>query len=110
MGKVVMTNYGRSRYYRVEDVDFRKPAEVTLDNKGTTLLDYYRIKYNMSIKNLKQPLLRVEDRKRKVEEGPVLLVPEFCLLTGIPDTFDEFRRKKVSEATIKNPHDKLKEI
>lgn len=31
-------------------------------------------------------------------------------MTGIPDSFDEFKRKKVSEATIKSPSDKKREI
>jgi cell fate regulator YaaT (PSP1 superfamily) len=31
-------------------------------------------------------------------------------LTGIPDDFDEMRRKKVSEATILNPPEKLSGI
>jgi len=26
------------------------------------------------------------------------------LMTGIPDDFDEFRRKKISEQSIKNPN------
>jgi hypothetical protein len=40
----------------------------------------------------------------------ILLVPELCLMTGIPENFDEFRRKKISECTIKDPIDKKKEI
>lgn len=31
-------------------------------------------------------------------------------MTGIPESFDEFKRKKVSEATIKSPGDKKAEI
>lgn len=31
-------------------------------------------------------------------------------MTGIPNSFDEFKRKKISEATIKPAHEKLKEI
>jgi len=31
-------------------------------------------------------------------------------MTGIPEDFDEFRRKKISEATIKAPTDKHREI
>ena len=31
-------------------------------------------------------------------------------MTGIPDDFDEMRRKKVSEKTIKNPAEKLRDI
>jgi len=28
-------------------------------------------------------------------------------MTGIPEDFDEMRRKKISESTIKNPGDKM---
>lgn len=31
-------------------------------------------------------------------------------MTGIPDDFDEFKRKKISEATIRSPGDKKKDI
>lgn len=31
-------------------------------------------------------------------------------MTGIPDDFDEMRRKKVSEHAIKNPTEKVEEI
>jgi hypothetical protein len=30
------------------------------------------------------------------------------LMTGIPENFDEFRRKKISEQTIKDPDAKMK--
>lgn len=38
------------------------------------------------------------------------MVPELCLMTGIPDDFDEFRRKKISEATIKSAEERRAEI
>ena len=38
------------------------------------------------------------------------MVPELCLMTGIPDDFDEFRRKKISEATIKSAEERRCEI
>ena len=38
------------------------------------------------------------------------MVPQLCLMTGIPDDFDEFRRKKISEATIKSAEERKKEI
>lgn len=38
------------------------------------------------------------------------MVPELCLMTGIPDDFDEFRRKKISEATIKSAEERRSEI
>ena len=38
------------------------------------------------------------------------MVPEICLMTGIPDDFDEFRRKKISEATIRSAEDRRQDI
>ena len=38
------------------------------------------------------------------------MIPELCLMTGIPDDFDEFKRKKISEATIKSAEERKREI
>lgn len=38
------------------------------------------------------------------------MVPEICLMTGIPDDFDEYRRKKISQATIKSAEERKREI
>ena len=48
--------------------------------------------------------------KNKKKPEPDLMIPELCLMTGLPDNFDEFRRKKISESTIKPPGDKKEEI
>jgi len=52
------------------------------------MVSYYKDKYNVTIQNLKQPLLKVEDKKKKEGQGPTLILPELCLMTGIPDDFD----------------------
>lgn len=57
------------------------------------MVQYYKDKYEIEIKNLKQPLLVVEGSKK---EETVLVIPELMLMTGIPDDFDEMRRKKIS--------------
>lgn len=44
------------------------------------------------------------------DDHPTYLVPELCKMTGIPDNFDEQRRKMVSQNTILPPSDKYKEI
>jgi hypothetical protein len=36
------------------------------------------------------------------------MIPELCLMTGIPDDFDEFRRKKITQATVKTVEDRKK--
>lgn len=55
--------------------------------EGKTLRYYYEHKYNIHIKNLKQPLLRVESKRRKGGQR-ILLVPELLLMTGIPESVD----------------------
>jgi hypothetical protein len=56
-----------------------------LEGETTSISKYYQEKYNITIRNLKQPLLKVENKKGKFD---ILLVPELCLMTGIPENFD----------------------
>jgi hypothetical protein len=55
-------------------------------------------------------LLKVQGRRKNNKDFQILLIPEFCLMTGIPENFDEFRRKKISENTIKSADEKQREI
>ena len=109
IGKVIMTNYGKTAYYRIEDIIFEDIDSIKLEDASISLKEYYERKYNMEIKNHRQPLLKVQGR-RKNSEFQILLIPEFCLMTGIPENFDEQRRKKISERTIKKPGEKQREI
>lgn len=59
------------------------------------ILDYYAQKYNI-IARENQPLLRVENKNKK-DPNPIYMLPELCLMTGLPTDFDEFRRKKLSD-------------
>ena len=79
------------------------------------LKEYYFKKYNIEIKHEQQPLLLVENKIQRREKagsssGPTYLLPELCVMTGIPDNFDEMRRKSISQQTILSPGDKYKEI
>lgn len=112
---IVMTNYGKSTFYRVLDVEFRSMLEVPISEEIPNLKEYYRLRYNLQVKQEAQPLLVVENKLQRREragsrEGPTYLIPELCSLTGIPDNFDEQRRKKISEQTILSPKDKHEEI
>lgn len=78
-----MTNYGKTAYYKIEEVVFQEIESVVLEDATTSLRDYYEKKYNLKITNKKQPLLKVESR-RKNKDFQIFLVPEFCLMTGIP--------------------------
>ena len=104
--KTIMANYGKTRYFKIMDLKFEEVQSITFE-ANINMLDYYKEKYQISIKNVKQPLLVAEGTRK---EETILLVPELMLMTGIPDDFDENRRKKVSESTIKNPKEKIEEI
>ncbi|XP_031505882.1 uncharacterized protein LOC116268318 [Nymphaea colorata] len=108
IGTIVMTNYGKMQYYKVKNVLFIKGEEVMLD-ENLSMTKYYYDKYKVEIHKPTQPLLEVEP-KRRYNQGLVLLFPEVCLMTGIPSSFDELRRKKISECSIRNPEDKVSEI
>ncbi len=84
-------------------------TNVTFNHQGDTinLLQYYEKQYNCKIKKPKQPLVVAEGRKKG---ETIVLIPELLLMTGIPDNFDEFRRKKISENTIRQPNDKMNDI
>ena len=40
----------------------------------------------------------------------IYMLPELCLMTGLPDDMDDFKRRKVSEATIVTPEVKYQKI
>lgn len=59
VGCTVMTNYGASKYYRVIDVDFSDIETTMLEGTETSVFQYFKDKYGITIKKLKQPMLEV---------------------------------------------------
>jgi aubergine-like protein len=106
-GLVVMSNYGKTNYYTITDIQYNDLESVVFDGSQVKLVDYYKDKYQVTIKSLRQPLLVAENKKK---DRITLLVPELMLMTGIPEDFDEMRRKKISEFTIRPPGEKHNEI
>jgi hypothetical protein len=58
---VVMANYGNSRCWKIEDLEFDKAIDEYKIEETHTLAEYYKTKYGITIRKLKQPLLKVED-------------------------------------------------
>ena len=84
-GRSVVASYGNYRMYRVDDIDFNSdPMKTFTDDKGktTSLADYYKARYNISVKDFKQPLLVSYDRRTDKE---ILLIPELVQMTGLND-------------------------
>lgn len=68
-----MANYGKSQYYKIEDINFSISLEdYTFDDKNMNLLQYYDERYKLKIKDKKQPLLKVEGKNSQRE---ILLIP-----------------------------------
>ena len=49
-------------------------------------------------------------RKERENDTGIVLVPELLLMSGLPDEFDERKRREVSDFTIVPPSQKMKEI
>lgn len=54
---VVMSNYGKTNYYTITDVRFDDLETLVFEDSQTRLVDYYKEKYSLTIRNMKQPLL-----------------------------------------------------
>lgn len=88
IGVVVLTDYNNNTY-RVDDVDWQVSPENTFkmkDGSEISYMQYYKQKYNIRIKEIKQPLLvsrsKARDRRAGKPES-VYLIPELCRSTGI---------------------------
>ncbi|KAI1284890.1 Piwi-like protein 1 [Halotydeus destructor] len=89
-GSIVMTSYN-NRTYKIDDLCFDKNPTFEFDRKGvnTTIADYYKSQYNITIQDLKQPLIQCLPSAREQRAGdnkPLLLVPELCVMTGLTES------------------------
>lgn len=97
-GRNLITSYNNKTYYIV-NVDFQSNPMSTFTLKNgetTTYVDYYRKKYDITIKHMNQPMLiskaseRVRDADCRV--STYALVPELCQLFGLPlEMLDDIR-------------------
>ena len=106
-GTIVMTKYNK-KTYRVDDIDLTQNANSklvtlrqfassyvtnsflgTFEHRGSQIsyAQYFKDKYNITIKNVKQPILisMPKERDRRGEREMVCLLPEICYMTGLND-------------------------
>lgn len=113
-GKTVLGMYGNYRYWRIDDVDFEKNCENfefedenDPNRRKHNMLSYYKEKYELNIKQPKQPLLlHRQNKTHKVFH----LVPELCVMTGIPEDTQDQLRRKIATFCIKDPNDRMNDI
>lgn len=91
----VLRKYGSPKIYKIVEIDPKQSPKCKFLNQKEgvemTYIEYYKKVYGVTIKNERQPLLKVlADRKmnKNKKEGEkiyIYLVPELVCLTGLND-------------------------
>ncbi|KAG4066173.1 hypothetical protein HA402_014473 [Bradysia odoriphaga] len=89
LGMTVLTAYN-NKTYCIDDVDFDKSPNDTFSTRDgdVTFMQYYRDKYQLTIRDPGQPLLISKLKERDLRGGQtenILLIPELCRATGLTD-------------------------
>ena len=109
-GRTFKVNYSK-KHYKIDDILFDRNPEnqdFEYDKKTIILKDYYKKKYNITIQNLKQPILVVK-RKNDKKEINLFFIPELCNFAGLEDEFLKDREfmKKLANFTKLTPEDRI---
>lgn len=112
-GAIVLTGYN-NKTYRIDDIDFDHDPKMEFDRKGTkiTLSAYYKQQYSLTIRDERQPLIRVQPSARDKRAGDnktLLLIPELCSMTGLSETAraDQQLKRAMTQATQAIPNQKI---
>ena len=112
IGRSFKVSYSKKNYI-IDDIIFdRNPNKQDFNFNGKTVVlkDYYKQKYDITIKNLSQPLILVNRKGPQGQEVPLYFVPELSYLAGLDDEFlkDRDFMKKLANYTKLTPQDKIK--
>ena len=113
IGQKFHTNYSKKNYI-IDDILFdRNPTNTTIlyEKNTITLVNYYKIKYDLPIKDIKQPLLVTRIYDNEVNEKKCLyFIPELCYLSELSKEFFQDRNfmKKLADYTKLNVNDRIK--
>ena len=129
--KTVLTCYGSLRTYKILDINFEKnPINTSINYKDKddstrtiNLFNYYKIQYQIEIKDKSQPLIIAENnflknqkllpssgKNNSNENYTIYLIPELVYMTGLEDEKLDKRHKNIISTGIKNPNEKMKKI
>jgi len=116
IGMRVITKYN-NKTYAIDDVNWDLNPEKTFDNKGkpTSYSQYFKQRYNLDIKDKKQPLLISNPTAQMRRAGittPISLIPELCNMTGLSDEqrADFKLMKAVMGASASAPPERIKAL
>nr|ALI93846.1 Piwi [Holothuria glaberrima] len=88
VGEIVMTRYN-NKTYRVDEIvwDQNPQSKFSTPRGDISFVEYYEKQYERKITDPTQPLLMSLPKAKQTAEarGPILLVPELCLMTGLSE-------------------------
>ncbi|XP_030382857.1 protein aubergine-like [Scaptodrosophila lebanonensis] len=116
VGMVVLTDYN-NKTYRVDDVDYSaSPLSVFSTKDGDISYDqYYKKRYNITIRDLKQPLVVSHPTDKNIRGGMdqlIMLIPELARATGMTDAMraDFKLMRAMSEHTRLPPERRIERL
>ncbi|KAH8374248.1 hypothetical protein KR200_006372, partial [Drosophila serrata] len=116
IGMVVLTDYN-NKTYRVDDIDFNSsPLSKFAQREGEiSYCEYYKKRYNITIRDLKQPLVVSRPTDKNIRGGDdklIMLIPELARATGMTDAMRaNFRlMKAMSEYTRLTPDRRIERL
>lgn len=88
-GQIISLTYS-SKQHRIDDVDYTKSPLSTFETKNgsKSYVDYYKEKYDIQIRDTRQPLLVTKSKAKDIRAGQseyIYLIPELCQLCGLDD-------------------------
>ncbi|XP_038059144.1 piwi-like protein 1 [Patiria miniata] len=117
VGEIVLTSYN-NKTYRVDDIEWEKNPMHTFakyDGSQITYAQYYKEAYGRDITDMEQPLLISRPKKkdeRRGMTGPIHLIPELCMLTGLSDDVraDFHVMKDIAQHTRISPDQRVRTL
>lgn len=117
LGAVILTRYN-NKTYRIDDIIFDQNPTMTFMSSNRqqqiSYVEYYKQQYNITIHDLKQPLLIHRKERRiagqdKPQELMMCLIPEISYLTGLTDEMrNDFKvMRDIAAFTRVSPNQRL---
>lgn len=117
LGAVILTRYN-NKTYRIDDIMFDQNPTMTFMSSNRqqqiSYVEYYKQQYNITIHDLKQPLLIHRKERRvagqdKPQEVMMCLIPEISYLTGLTDEMrNDFKvMRDIAAFTRVSPNQRL---
>ncbi|XP_070499434.1 protein aubergine-like [Chironomus tepperi] len=116
VGITVISVYNNMNY-RVDDIDFRQSPNSTfeLNGKDKTFIEYFAERYNIHIRDNRQPLLiskpKAKDR-RGGRNNTIVLIPELCSPVGVTDEMrnDFGKMRDLADKTRMTPAQRVERL